>query len=90
MFHVEAIIQNDDGIHCRPSTMIIKHIGDYPGRVDICLNGSRVDARSMLGLLSLGLSKGTALVIEVEGPNEEELAQGLKILFETHFDFPRP
>jgi len=88
MTRLEATIQNENGIHCRPTAVIIKAIGDYPGRIDIINENGRSDPRSMLGLMSLCLTKGNHIAIEVEGPDEHTLAAKLKELFETHFDFP--
>ena len=85
----DAIIQNEHGIHCRPTAVIIKSIGDYAGEITIDCGGSTADPRSMLALMSLCLVKGTALTIRVNGPGEEEMADRLKELFETNFDFDR-
>ena len=89
MFCVQATIQNEHGIHCRPSALIIRSIGDYEGQIIVSCECGSSNPRSMLGLMSLGLAKGTPIRIEVEGPDEESMAQRLKELFETHFDFPR-
>lgn len=89
MIQVQATIQNEHGIHCRPSALIIKSIGTYDGRIEVsCVNG-RSNPRSMMGLMSLGLAKGVEILIEVEGPGEQDMADRLKVLFETHFDFER-
>lgn len=88
MIKIQATVQNDAGIHCRPTALIIKTIGDYAGAIDVsCENGS-ANPRSMLGLMSLGLAKGTVVDISVDGPDEEIWAQKMKDLFEFHFDFP--
>jgi len=89
MIQIQATIQNEHGIHCRPTALIIRSIGNYDGRIDIICGCERSNPRSMLGLMSLGLSKGVDIVIEVEGPDEETMAARLKELFETHFDFVR-
>lgn len=89
MVQVEAIIQNEHGIHCRPTALIIRSIGDYAGRIEVVCEERRSNPRSMLGLMSLGLAKGTLITIEVDGPDEQAMADKLKVLFETHFDFER-
>ncbi len=90
MFRIQAIIQNEAGIHCRPAAVIIKTIGDYAGQVVVRHADESSDPRSMLGLMSMCLTQGTAITIEVHGPDEEMWATKLKELFEFHFDFPRP
>jgi phosphotransferase system HPr (HPr) family protein len=89
MIIIAATIQNEHGIHCRPSAMIIRSIADYPGTIEVhCEHGS-ANPRSMLALMSLGLSCGTPLTIQVDGPDEQTMADRLKELFETRFDFVR-
>jgi len=89
MICVEATIQNEHGIHCRPTALIIRAIGDYAGRIEVVREDMRSNPRSMLGLMSLGLAKGAVITIEVDGPDEAMMAGKLKELFETHFDFER-
>jgi len=89
MVKVEAVIRNEHGIHCRPTAVIMKAIGGYAGVINVIAPEGRTDPRSMLGLMSLCLVKGTAVTIEVEGPDEQDMADKLKVLFETRFDFPR-
>lgn len=88
MIKVQATVQNDAGIHCRPTALIIKTIGDYAGAIEISTENGTANPRSMLGLMSLGLAKGTAVEISVDGPDEEVWSLKLKELFEYHFDFP--
>jgi phosphotransferase system HPr (HPr) family protein len=89
MIQLQATIQNEHGIHCRPTALIIRAIGDYEGRIEIICDNGRSNPRSMLGLMSLGLAKGVPITIEVEGRDEIDMANQLKTLFETHFDFVR-
>jgi phosphotransferase system HPr (HPr) family protein len=88
MFEIQATIQNEHGIHCRPTALIIRSIGDYAGVIEIINENGKSDPRSMLGLMSLGLAKGVTVTVHVEGPDEEAMGLKLRDLFETHFDFP--
>jgi phosphocarrier protein HPr len=83
-----AQIQNKDGIHCRPSTMIIKAMIDYEGTVLIRGERGKVSLKSVIGLMTLALLPGDKITITVDGPNEKETAAKVVELFETHFDFP--
>ncbi|HMP89890.1 MAG TPA: HPr family phosphocarrier protein [Kiritimatiellia bacterium] len=89
MFCIEATIQNEHGIHCRPTALIIKSIGDYSGTIVVRCETGEANPRSMLNLMSLGLAQGTQIVIAVDGPDEEAMAIRLRDMFETNFDFPR-
>lgn len=88
MIQIEATIRNEHGIHCRPTAVIIRSIGDFPGRILVSNENGSSDPRSMMGLMSLCLTRDSTVRIEVEGPGEEQLAGQLKELFERHFDFP--
>ncbi len=83
----EAVIHNEMGIHCRPSAIILKEVKPYAGSVEVETSAGRTPVRSVMDLLGLGLEKGTLVKIRVEGPAEEAMADRLRDLFETDFDF---
>lgn len=83
-----AVIQNDQGIHCRPSAVILKEVSAYPGKVRVSCDNGESTLDSVLDLMALCLSKGTAITVSVEGPDEEAWCDKLVKLFEFHFDFP--
>ena len=83
-----ATIANAQGIHCRPSALIVKEFQDYPGTVRITNGNGSCDLSSVMQLLSLEMHPGSQVKIEVEGDNEAAAADRLVVLFETHFDFP--
>lgn len=84
-----ATIRNEAGIHCRPSTHIIKEVKDYDGRMKVSCTEGESDLRSMLTLMMLGLTEGTAVDLEVEGPDEDAQLEKLIGLFEFEYDFPQ-
>jgi phosphotransferase system HPr (HPr) family protein len=85
----KAHIYNEAGIHCRPSTHIIKTVKDYPGVMKVSVPDGDCDLRSMLGLMMLSLTFGSDVELEVEGPDEDAQLQTLIDLFETEYDFPQ-
>ena len=88
MAEVVAIIKNTQGIHCRPSAVIVKFVQHYKGQVYLHCEEGRCDPRSIMALLSMGLQRGTRVRVEVSGPDEEALCRQLATLLETEFDFP--
>lgn len=84
----QAIIANAQGIHCRPSALIVKEFMDYQGRIRIRNDKGECDVSSVMQLLSLEMHQGSKVEIEVEGENEGFVADRLVELFRTHFDFP--
>ena len=89
MVEVTATVHNSAGIHCRPAAAIVKAFNPYQGQLLFRTSEGSCDPRSIMGLLSLCLEKGTVVHIEVEGPDEQATAQRLATLLETHFDFPQ-
>jgi phosphocarrier protein HPr len=88
MIERKATIQNSQGIHCRPSAMIVRFVGDYAGEILVRGVRGETKCRSIMELMSMELYPGTEVTIQVEGPDEEEFCHDLVTLFETHFDFP--
>ena len=88
MVHVEAVIKNEAGIHCRPSAMLIQERAAYSGDVMVHSESGSTTLQSVLECIMLGLEQGARVRIEVNGPNEEAFAARLAQLFETEFDFP--
>ena len=88
MTELKATIQNEAGIHCRPSALIIKEAATWSGTIEIIAPMGRTTLQSALELIMLGLEKGTTITIRTEGPGEEDFAKKMVELFETHFDFP--
>ena len=88
MIEMSATVKNDHGIHCRPSTVIIKEVMGYAGEIRVTADSGACDLRSVMQLIALGLQAGSEVKIFVNGPDEEGLCRRLVELFERHFDFP--
>ena len=88
MFETTAVIQNEAGIHCRPSAILIREGSVYPGEILVTAPSGTCSLTSALECIMLGMEQGTEVTIQVTGPNEEVFARKLAELFETHFDFP--
>lgn len=88
MFEATAVIQNEAGIHCRPSAVLVKEGSAYPGEILVQADSGSCNLTSALECIMLGLEKGAEVRIQVTGPDEEGFCRKLVELFETHFDFP--
>ena len=88
MTEVQATIQNEAGIHCRPSALILKEAATWDGEIEVIAPSGTTHLQSALELIMLGLEKGTTVTLRVEGNGEEAFAKKMAELFETHFDFP--
>ncbi len=84
----EAIIRNAQGIHCRPTALIVKKARSFPQRIVIkTAQGGEANPHSAIELLSLGLECGAKVQIHVEGDQASHCASVMADLFETNFDF---
>ena len=88
MIERETTVRNEMGIHCRPSAAIVREMKEYPGELEAFSEGGQANCKSIMGLLTLGLAKGSQVKVRVEGPDEEVACARLIELFETEFDFP--
>ena len=84
-----ATIRNEAGIHCRPSTHIIKNVEGYEGVMSVRAESGESDLRSMLSLMMLGLTQGTPVEVEVAGPDEQEQLAKIIGMLEFEYDFPQ-
>ena len=82
MIRSKAVIQNNAGIHVRPSGVIMGEIGHYPGKLLLTAKNQQVEITSIMALLSLGLMKDDEVEIEVTGVDEENICSKLKELME--------
>ncbi len=83
-------IKNTAGIHCRPSSVILNKIQEFPGHTfHISAPGrAETELNSILSLIAMGLHKGDRVTIKVSGANEQQAADAIADLFATEFDFP--
>ena len=82
----EVVIQNQGGLHARPATFFIQKANEYKASVWIEKDERRVNAKSLLGVLSLGITKGTNVTIIADGADEEAAVNGLIQLVASNFE----
>lgn len=88
--HASAEIKNEAGIHCRPSTHIVKTMMGCPASVRVIReDGEESDLESMLTLMMLALTHGTTVDVEVTGEDEDHWCEEVVKLLETEYDFPQ-
>ena len=78
-------IQNNVGLHARPATFFIQKANSYKCSIWVEKEDCRVNAKSLLGILSLGISKDSAITVIADGADEEDAVNGLVELVESGF-----
>ncbi len=81
----EVTINNQVGLHARPATFFIQKANEFKSSIWIEKDDRRVNAKSLLGVLSLGIVKGTAVNIVADGVDENEAIATLSALIDSDF-----
>ena len=70
-------ITSDSGIHARPATKLVNIAVEFDSQIDLEINGKKVDLKSIMGLISLGIYYGEYITIFCEGVDEKEALDAL-------------
>ena len=85
MFVKEVTVQNQVGLHARPATFFIQKANEFKSSIWVEKEERIVNAKSLLGVLSLGIVGGTSIRIIADGADEEQAVEGLIALVESGF-----
>lgn len=85
MFVKEVTVENQVGLHARPATFFIQKANEFKSSIWVEKEERRVNAKSLLGVLSLGIVGGTEIDIIADGSDEQEAVDSLVALVESGF-----
>ena len=85
MYMKEVTVNNQVGLHARPATFFIQKANEYKSSIWVEKDDRRVNAKSLLGVLSLGIVKGTIINLIADGPDEEAAINALVDLINSEF-----
>lgn len=85
MISRDVVITNASGLHARPATFFIQKANSYKARVWVEKDDRRVNAKSLLGVLSLGIAKGMTVTLVADGEDESLAIEGLNALINSGF-----
>ena len=80
-----VVIRNKQGLHARPAEMFVRLASQFESKIEIVRDGRRVEARSIIDLLTLGAAQGTAADLGSEGSDAQEAVDALAELVENGF-----
>lgn len=81
----ELTVVNKLGIHARPAAALVQCVLVFHSDVFISFNGSRVNAKSIMGLLTLAATQGSRLTITCKGEDAEATMEAVRVLFASGF-----
>ncbi len=85
MVSKEIVVQNQVGLHARPATFFIQKANEFKASVWVSKDDRKINAKSLLGVLSLGVTRGTTILLEADGPDEQEAIDALETLINSNF-----
>ena len=85
MYMKEVVVQNQVGLHARPATFFIQKANEFKSSIWVESEDRKVNAKSLLGVLSLGITKRLTITIIADGPDEEDAVNNLVDLISYNF-----
>jgi phosphocarrier protein len=80
------IVQNRAGIHARPAALIAQTANTFQSAVEIIHGNLEVNAKSIMGVITLAAGYNTSLTVRAHGPDEGQAVEGITHLFDIKFD----
>ena len=82
---INVTILNDEGLHARPAGIFVKKASEFTSAIEVRSNGVTKNAKSIMGLLSLGLAKGAQITIAAQGADAGPAVEALARLVDNRF-----
>ena len=81
----EVVVKNKAGLHTRPAASVVKLASRFKSDFYIEMQGVEINAKSIIGVMSLAAPKGTRLTLQLDGEDADEAARQLVEFFEQGF-----
>jgi len=86
MVEREVTIKNRAGIHARPAALIVQTASKFASKINFHKDNETVNAKSIMGIITLGAGFNTRLTIKADGEDEGDAVDALTRLFENRFE----
>lgn len=77
----EFVVSNEQGIHARPATKLVQLANEFDCDLELVFDGNTVDLKSIMGVLSLGVTRGASVVIRANGVDEHDALNKISKFF---------
>ena len=78
MIKQEITIQIPDGLEARPVALLVQVASQYDSSIYVECDSKRVNAKSIMGMMTLGLAAGESVVVTASGADEEKAMDGIE------------
>lgn len=82
---IKVVVLNDEGLHARPAGLLVKTATKYSAKIELSFNDNRANAKSIMSLMSLGLTKDAEVTVFADGVDAEVALTEIKTLFINRF-----
>lgn len=86
MIKKDVVIKEKNGIHARPAGILVKVAGKFKSSIYIVVSEKKVNAKSIMGVMSLGVRENQEISIEVDGEDENDAINEIIKLIESNFE----
>lgn len=83
MYKKTVVVKNKTGLHARPAALFVQVAGNFSSSIWIQKDEKKVNAKSIMGIMSLGVSRGATITIMANGPDEVKAVETLAELVST-------
>ena len=78
MIKTSVVVKADPGFDGRPIALLVQEASQYASKVYIQVDNKKINAKSIMGMMSLALQEGDEVTVVAEGEDEEKAAEGIK------------
>lgn len=78
-------IENKAGLHARPAALFAQKASAFKSTIMLLKGEKSINAKSIIGIMGLGVKQGESLVLQIEGPDGQEAAEALQTLVANNF-----
>jgi phosphocarrier protein len=82
------VVKNKAGLHAKPASLFVETANEFSSEIYISKGSMRVNAKSIMGVMILAVSKGDEILLEVNGDDEKAAMDRLTALIDNKFGLP--
>ena len=81
MIEFQVTVMVEGGLHARPAALLVNRAAQSQSRITLNKGDKQADGRSILGIMTLGVAQGDHLTVQIEGSDEQHVAQTIQQMF---------
>ncbi len=81
MIETPVVVRHENGLDGRPIALLVQEASQYVSKIFILADNKKINAKSIMGMMSLSLTEGEHVTVLTDGEDEEKAAEGIKTFF---------